>query len=70
MTKHKLFERVRVLPADSHPIGVSAGMVGYIIADYGDGNFEIEFSDPETGETLLLAVLNGTALEGWPERLS
>ncbi len=34
------------------------GDEGYIIEVYPDGKFEVEFSDPQTGETIALVVLS------------
>ncbi|GMO63573.1 MAG: hypothetical protein Ta2A_10620 [Treponemataceae bacterium] len=36
---------------------------GYIIEDWGDGNFEVEFSKKETGETIAILVLKASEME-------
>lgn len=38
--------------------GVHHGMIGYVIEVYGDGNYEVEFSDPATGITIAQLVLS------------
>lgn len=42
-------------PADAYP-ELQPGDIGYILEDYKDGNFEVEFSNPD-GSTRLLVVL-------------
>ncbi len=41
---------------------ISYGDIGYIIEDYGDGNYEVEFSD-SNGMTKALAVISERDLE-------
>lgn len=41
---------------------INLGDIGYIVEDYGDGNYEVEFSGPD-GITKALAVIAGTNLE-------
>jgi len=38
--------------------GVLTGSIGYIIEVYADGNYEVEFSNPATGETIAQLVLS------------
>ncbi|WP_139356767.1 DUF4926 domain-containing protein [Leptospira alexanderi] len=42
---------------------VDVGQQGYIIEVYPDGNYEVEFSNKETGETIALLVLNEKEIE-------
>ena len=37
--------------------GARRGMLGYVIEVYGDGNYEVEFSDQRTGVTLAQFVV-------------
>lgn len=41
---------------------VNPGDMGYIIEDYGGGNYEVEFSDPD-GTTRAMAVISSSRLE-------
>ncbi|MCA1198327.1 DUF4926 domain-containing protein [Sphingomonas sp. R647] len=41
---------------------VNPGDMGYIIEDYGSGNYEVEFSDPD-GTTRAMAVISSGQLE-------
>jgi hypothetical protein len=43
-------------------------MLGYIIEVYGDGNYEVEFSDPATGTSLAQVVVNGSEIVLAPEQ--
>lgn len=43
--------------------GVKTGDSGFIIEEYSDGNFEVEFSDPKTGFTIALVVASPNELE-------
>lgn len=51
----KLFERVEFV-GDQHP-ELSKGDIGYVIEDYGDGNYEVEFSNRD-GSTRAQVVLS------------
>lgn len=66
MTKLQLYNPVALL-TDAH-VGEGAirGMVGYIIEDYEDGNFEVEFSNPATGETIAQLVLRADEIVSVP----
>jgi hypothetical protein len=52
MTEIELYDRVRFVTSDYESEGVTAGMAGYVIEMYPDGNYEVEVSDPDTGETV------------------
>lgn len=54
MTNIDLYNRVRIVSARFAEHGVAPGTHGYVIEKYPDGNFEIEVSDPDTGETRAL----------------
>ncbi len=51
-----IYNRVRYVgPVNVHE-QINPGDVGYIIEDYSDGNYEVEFSDPD-GTTRALVVI-------------
>ncbi|HZO12829.1 MAG TPA: DUF4926 domain-containing protein [Polyangiaceae bacterium] len=52
-----LYSRVRLVTDRFENEGARTGMHGYVIEDYEDGNYEVEFSDPATGATLAQLVL-------------
>ncbi|SNS65900.1 protein of unknown function [Asanoa hainanensis] len=52
MTEIQLYDRVRVVTSRFAGEGVVAGMVGYVVEVYPDGEFEVEVSEPSTGETV------------------
>jgi hypothetical protein len=37
--------------------GVQAGAIGVVVENWGDGWYEVEFSNPNTGETIALLTL-------------
>lgn len=43
--------------------GVKCGDAGFIIEEYDDGNFEVEFSNPKNGITIALIVASPQELE-------
>ena len=51
----KIFSRVQFVGKQHAEL--SAGDIGYIIEDFGDGNYEVEFSNPD-GSTRAQAVVN------------
>lgn len=54
----KLFSRVRFIgPLDDYP-ELKKNNVGAVIEDYGDGNYEVEFSDPPLGITHAQVVIS------------
>lgn len=46
------YSRVRLLTDKYKDEGVLKGHIGYIIEVYGEGNYEVEFSDSQTGITI------------------
>lgn len=57
-----IYSRVRYVGPVSVHEQINPGDVGYIIEDYSDGNYEVEFSDPD-GTTRALVVIAGNDLE-------
>ena len=47
--------------------GACLGMFGYVIELYGDGKYEVEFSDPASGLTLAQLVVNEEDIVVAPE---
>jgi hypothetical protein len=37
--------------------GIDPGATGVVVEDWGDGYYEVEFANPETGETIALLTL-------------
>jgi Domain of unknown function (DUF4926) len=54
----KQYTRVKLANAAYESENVKVGSVGYIIEIHADGKYEVEFSNPDTGETLELLVLS------------
>lgn len=52
-----MYDRVRVLTARFDAEGVAPGAEGYIVDEYDDGCFEVEFSNSD-GSTLALIVVS------------
>jgi hypothetical protein len=63
MTDIELYDRVRVVTPRFASQGVTPGMQGYVIEKYPDGNYEVEVSDPGTGETIALFAATPVDLE-------
>lgn len=61
------YTRVRLVSDRHADEGACRGIVGYIIAVYPDGNYEVEFSKPDTGETVAQIVASESELEAFPE---
>ncbi|AHB76648.1 MULTISPECIES: DUF4926 domain-containing protein [Pandoraea] len=57
-----IYSRVRYVGLVNVIEQINPGDVGYIIEDYSDGNYEVEFSDPD-GTTRALVVIAGSDLE-------
>lgn len=57
-----IYSRVRYIGLPNTQEGLSRGDIGYVIEEYGDGNFEVEFSNPD-GTTKAQAVIAGCDLE-------
>ncbi|HVZ39958.1 MAG TPA: DUF4926 domain-containing protein [Candidatus Kapabacteria bacterium] len=66
MTTHQKYSRVRLITSKYQSEGVGLGMFGYIIESYGDGKFEVEFSDAN-GNTIAQIVAEGKDLAAAPE---
>lgn len=60
--KISIYNRVRYLRPLNTKDEIKTGDIGYVIEDYGDGNFEVEFSDPN-GVTRAQVVISGHHLE-------
>ncbi|QEM81962.1 DUF4926 domain-containing protein [Halomonas binhaiensis] len=60
--KLSIYSRVRYVGSMNAKEQINLGDIGYIIEDYGDGNYEVEFSEP-CGTTRALAVIAGDELE-------
>jgi len=45
-------------------------MMGYVIEVYPDGNYEVEFSDPNSGVSIAQIVASEAELEAAPEQVS
>ncbi len=60
--KISIYNRVRYVGLGNIQERINPGDFGYVIEDYGDGNFEVEFSNPD-GTTRAQAVLAGRNLE-------
>ncbi|GAA1888593.1 hypothetical protein [Asanoa iriomotensis] len=54
MTEIQQYDRVRIVTSRFEDLGVSAGMRGYVVETYPDGELEIEISDSTNGETIAL----------------
>jgi len=57
-----IYSRVRFFGMERLREGLRVGDIGYIIEDYGDGNYEVEFSNTD-GTTRVQAVIKGSDLE-------
>jgi len=57
-----IYSRVRYVGSVNVQEQISPDDVGYIIEDYSDGNYEVEFSNPD-GTTRALVVIAGSDLE-------
>lgn len=57
------YSRIRLLTDKYKEEGVSSGDFGYIIEVYGDGNYEVEFSDGNTGITIAQIVASDEDME-------
>jgi len=57
-----IYSRVRYIGPANVQEQINPGDIGYIIEDYGDGNYEVEFSESD-GTTRELAVIAGNKLE-------
>lgn len=62
-----LYARVRMLTDAYATYGVLAGARGNVIESYGDGAYELEFSDAATGVTTAQLVVDETEIAEEPE---
>jgi len=58
----KPIDRVRLITDKYASKGIISGDIGYVHEDYGDGCFEVEFSDPN-GTTIALFAFRKEDLE-------
>jgi hypothetical protein len=63
MADIEVYDRVRVVTPRFESQGVQAGMQGYVIDKYPDGNMEVEISNPATGETIAFFAATPSDLE-------
>jgi hypothetical protein len=63
VSQYELYSRVRVVTPRFSDQGVDPGMQGYVIDTYPDGNYEVEVSDPNTGETIAMFAATPADLE-------
>lgn len=63
MSRHILYDRVRFLTDRLKAEGAPANSTGYIIEVYPGDRFEVEISDPWSGETLALVVAGPDDIE-------
>lgn len=54
---------VRLQTTDHRDEGVDVGSVGVVVEDWGDGFYEVEFSNRATGETIALLTLPENEIE-------
>lgn len=66
MTNLQLYHPVELVNDAHAGEGAVRGMIGYIIEDHGQGNYDVEFSDPVTGETLALLQLRADEIISAP----
>lgn len=59
----ELYSRVKLCSNKYEDKGVSTGTIGYIIEIYDDLNYEVEFSNRLTGETIAQIVIHEDELE-------
>ncbi|WP_354678909.1 DUF4926 domain-containing protein [Cupriavidus plantarum] len=57
-----IYNRVRYVGREDAHDGLSVGDIGYVIEDYGDGNYEVEFSNAD-GTTRVQAVIQNLDLK-------
>ena len=63
MRYYNNYTKVRLTTDQYQDKAVSHGAIGYIIEVYEKGNYEVEFSDRETGITIAQIVVNYTEIE-------
>jgi hypothetical protein len=57
-----VYSRIRYAGLVNAQEQINPGDIGYVIEDYGDGNYEVEFSNAD-GTTRVLTVVAGRDLE-------
>ncbi|RLK39450.1 DUF4926 domain-containing protein [Cupriavidus plantarum] len=57
-----IYSRVRYVGGEDAQDGLSVGDIGYVIEDYGDGHYEVEFSNAD-GTTRVQAVIQNQDLK-------
>jgi Domain of unknown function (DUF4926) len=62
MDELKIYDQVRLITSRFESAGVGHGSLGYIIECYSDGSYEVEFSNPRTGETIAQVVATAADL--------
>jgi hypothetical protein len=67
MSEIRQYDRVRVVTSRFEGVGVFAGVYGYVVETYPDGEFEVEVSDPGTGETVALVTARPGEVEAADE---
>ncbi len=58
----KKYDKIKLESDQFIEEGVVPGAIGFVIEDYGDGNYEVEFSDSE-GVTIAQLVLGKEHME-------
>jgi len=58
----RIYDRVRFIGPSGLVSSLRLGDIGYVIEDYGDGNYEVEFSNAD-GTTRVQEVIAGEHLE-------
>ncbi|HDR9837045.1 TPA: DUF4926 domain-containing protein [Burkholderia multivorans] len=61
----RIYDRVRFIGPRGSVSSLSPGDIGYVIEDYGDGNYEVEFSNAD-GTTRVQEVIAAEYLENAP----
>ena len=61
------YTRVRLVSDRNAHRGAPQGMLGYVIEVYGNGQYEVEFSDPATGRTVTQVVVASEDVVESPE---
>ncbi|SDS86306.1 DUF4926 domain-containing protein [Pseudomonas trivialis] len=60
--KLALYSRVKYVGPNGHYHCIGDNEIGYIIEDYGDGNYEVEFCEPD-GSTRAQSVIPESFLQ-------
>jgi hypothetical protein len=65
--RFQLYDRVRVVSDRFADENAPVGTLGYIIEEYDDGAYEVEVSNPATGETIAQFAARPDDLQPAPE---